>query len=304
MGLGSPDPDQNKEWFDMQCNDQIINELNEMSRIPLILTLILGMALSGPGQADVTITQLANEGVLIAAGQARILVDGMVVEPYSVYGGLPPDVAGLFDQAAGPFAGVDLALASHRHHDHNQPKFACNFLGASPDTKFASSTQVLDLMREKCRSFVTSSPRISIIDPQYGQPVYIDVEGARVTAFPLSHGTGKYARLQNYGHLVEIGDMTVLHIGDAAMNPEDFSRAGLDQVDLDVVLIPFWFFQPGPGMQVVEKFLDAPNKIAVHIPPGEMAEIAEYMDAEYPQVLILKNPLDEVSFSAERPSLH
>ncbi len=36
--------------------------------------------------------------------------------------------------------------------------------------------------------------------------------------------------------------MTVLHIGDAAMDPADFQRAGLDQVKLDVVMIPFWYF--------------------------------------------------------------
>ena len=71
-------------------------------------------------QADVTITQLANEGAVIASGDTRIMIDGMVVEPYAVYGGLPADAVPQFQSASGAFADIDLALVSHRHHEHNE----------------------------------------------------------------------------------------------------------------------------------------------------------------------------------------
>ena len=249
-------------------------------------------------QADVTITQLANEGVILSDGQSRVMIDGMVVEPYSIYGGLPADAIPRFRAASGEFAGIELALVSHRHHDHNQPAAACTFLKASEDTSLRTSEQVIGLIREKCRSFVTTSPRIMTIDPQYDAPYRMTLGGVSVTIFPLSHGTRKYAKIQNYGHLVEIGGLRVLHIGDAAMDPTDFERAGLDQVELDVALIPFWFFQPGPGAAVIERFLDAPLKLAVHIPPGEMAEVRQYMAESYPRVQILEKPLEQIRFSA------
>ena len=252
---------------------------------------------TAPLAADITLTQLANEGVIISDGETRILIDGMVVEPYSVYGGLPAEVIPLFEQASGPYSGIDLALASHRHHDHNQPRFACQFLQNSPGTQFASSSQVIGLMREKCRTFMTTSPRVTEINPQYGEPHVLQLEGARVTVFPLSHGTRKFARIQNYGHLVEIGGMTLLHIGDAATDPSDFAQAGLDKVQIDVALIPFWFFQPGPGSEVMTKFLDATSQVAVHIPPGEMEEVSSYMSEDHPRVIILQNTLDQTRFS-------
>jgi L-ascorbate metabolism protein UlaG (beta-lactamase superfamily) len=255
---------------------------------------------SGLLQADITVTQLANEGVIVSDGETRIMIDGMVVEPYSVYGGLPAEAATLFEEASGAFDQVDLALASHRHHDHNQPRFACQFMEQSEGTIFVSSSQVLGLMREKCRQLVTTSPRIKQIDPQYGDPHRFTQGDANVTVFPLSHGTRKYAKIQNYGHLIELGGMTMLHIGDAAMDPADFERAGLAQLEIDVVLIPFWYFQPGPGASVIGQYMDAPVKIAVHIPPGEMEEIRSYMDEEYPRVIILENPLNEVRFSSTR----
>jgi len=261
--------------------------------VKAIVLLCLGLSV----QADITVTQLANEGVIISDGETRIIIDGMVVEPYSIYGGLPPEAASLFDQASGAFDGIDLALASHRHHDHNQPRYACQFMQESKGTQFVSSSQVLGLMREKCRSLVTTSPRVSEIDPQYGKPHVFKQGGANVTVFPLSHGTRKYAKIQNYGHLIELGGMTILHIGDAAMDPTDFQRAGLDQVEIDVVLIPFWYFQPGPGASVISQYMDAPHKIANHIPPGEMEEIRTHINKEFPGVLILEAPLNEVRFS-------
>jgi L-ascorbate metabolism protein UlaG (beta-lactamase superfamily) len=262
----------------------------------LVLTLLAATA-----RADVTVTQLANEGVILADGETRIMIDGFVVDTYSVYGGLPAEAAVLFNAGSGPFAGIDLALVSHRHHDHNQPAHACSFMQRSAATRLYTGSQVIGLMREKCRSFVTSSPRVREISPQYNAPEDLESKGARIRIFPLSHGSRKYAKIQNYGHLVELGGLTVLHVGDAAMAPTDFARAGLDKVALDVALIPFWYFQPGPGGTLIRDFIDARFKVAVHIPPGEMVEVKAYLQKDYPQVIVLEEPLDQAVFSAPPP---
>lgn len=273
--------------------------LKKLACVEFLLACCLSTAL----QADITVIQLANSGYVVEAGGSRVMIDGMVVEPYAVYGGLAPEVAEQFFSADGDFADIDLALVSHRHHEHNQPEFACRFMQASRSTQLHSSGQVIGLMREFCREFITTSPRVLEIDPQYGVPVVIERDGAKVTVFPLSHGTRKDARIQNFGHLVEVGGMTVLHIGDATMDPVDFERAGLEGIRIDVAMIPFWFFQPGPGGEIVKRFLDAPTKIAMHIPPSEMAEVQAYMEAAYPQVVVLERPLQRARFSAgARPS--
>jgi len=256
-------------------------------------------ALWSAAHADVTITQLANEGVVISdQGSARVMIDGMVVEPFSIYGGLSEELSSRFYRAEGPFEGIQLALASHQHHDHNQPGPACQFLQQSTGTRFVSSSQVVDLIREKCRQFVSTSPRIRIVGPKDGDSVEIESDGARVTAFPISHGVGKYASLQNFAHLVEIGGLRVLHLGDAAMDSENFSKSGIATLNADVVLIPFWFFQPGPGGDIVERFLQAPHQIAVHIPPREMQLVREELRLHYPSVIVLERTVDQVSFTA------
>jgi L-ascorbate metabolism protein UlaG (beta-lactamase superfamily) len=174
----------------------------------------------------------------------------------------------------------------------------------STATEFYSGSQVIGMMREKCRQFMTTSPRVHEVSPQYEAPESFQAGGAKIRIFPLSHGTRKYARIQNNGHLIELGGLTVLHVGDAAMDATDYARAGMEEVDIDVALIPFWYFQPGPGAEVIEKYINARFKIAVHIPPGEMAEVKEYMQQGFPQVMILEDPLDQVEFTAPAPPPH
>lgn len=284
----------------MQFKEQIyVKAKIKMPRPRHVICCVMLLAgFVNPLSAALTVTQLANEGVMITDGEFRILIDAMVVEPYSIYGGLPEEAVLLFEQVSGPFSDIDMLLVSHRHHDHNQPRFACQFMQQSTGTVLLAPPQAIGLMREKCREFVTTSPRIRPVAPQYEQAHIIELERGRITVFPLSHGAGKYARLQNYGYLIELNGMSIVHIGDAAMNSADFIKAGLDKVKIDVALIPFWYFQPGPGSELVTNFLDAPYKIAVHIPPGEMQEIKDYMVAEFPRVMILSNPLEEATFSA------
>ena len=264
----------------------------------VILVLFAGIMAPVVSSADVTVTQLANAGVILSdGGKNQVMIDGMVTEPYSLYGGLPENVVALYSKASGPFAGIDVALASHQHHEHNQPVSACQFMQKSTGTLLVSSQQVVDLMHEKCREFAVAGPRIKVIDPQYDQPEVMQLGDVKITAFRLSHGGGKYSVLQNFGFLVEIGGMRVLHVGDADMNAADFIRAGVHSMNVDIALLPFLYFEPGPGPDLVHTYIDAPHKIANHIPPGEMAEIKEYMQGAYPEVLILEKPMDQVSFS-------
>ena len=68
-----------------------------------------------------------------------------------------------------------------------------------------------------------------------------------------------------------------------------------------MIYYPFWYFQPGPGAALVKQYLDAPVKIAVHIPPGEMEEVRPYMTENFPEVTILEPTMKEMVIgSADR----
>lgn len=266
------------------------------SRAAFVNSLLLA-ALCGPAAADVTVTTLANQGVVVSDGATRVMVDGLVVEPFSIYGGLPADAVGLFERREGPFADVDLVLVSHRHHEHNQPAHACRFMQNSR-ALLVTSGQVIGLMREKCRTFMTTSDRVREIDPQPGSAVRLTIGDARISVFPLSHGTRKYARIQHFGHLIELGGVTVLHVGDAAVDESGFEAAGLQDRVIDVALVPFRYFEPGRGQAIVRRYMDARVKIAVHIPPDELEEVRAWLAETRPGVHVPQGPLEVFEVSA------
>lgn len=259
---------------------------------------LAALCLAGPAAAEVTVTSLANQGVLVSDGKTRVMVDGLVVEPYALYAGLTPEAAGLFERMEGPFADVDLVLVSHRHHEHNQPAHACRFMERSANARLVTSRQVIDLMREKCRAFINGNPRVRMIDPQPGEAVRLTQGGARVTVFPLSHGTRKFARIQHFGHLVELNGVTVLHVGDAAVDESGFEAAGLHDRVIDVALVPFRYFEPGRGQAIVRRYMDARVKIAVHIPPDELEEVRAWLAETWPGVHVPQGPLEVFEVSA------
>ena len=254
---------------------------------------------SQPLAADITITFLGNEGVLISDGTSKVLIDGFLAEPFAIYEGLTEQATAQQSRAASPFDNIGLALASHRHFDHFQPDQACRFMKASPATLFVSSPQVQVLLKDRCKPFAATNKNIRSIIPALGVSERVRRGGLSAEIFPLSHGVGKYAVLQNYGHLVELGGMTVLHIGDAAMDSAHFIVAGLQNRQLDVALIPYWFLVQTTGRHLVSQYMDARYKIAVHIPPKEYQEIKSILAEEMPEVIMFDSRMSELRFSPE-----
>jgi len=263
------------------------------------LTTAILLIFSQPLVADISITFLGNEGVLLSDDSNKVLIDGFLAEPFAIYEGLTEPARALQSRAAAPFDKIGLALASHQHFDHFQPDQACRFLKASPATLFVSSPQVQALLKDRCKPFAASHKNIRTVVPALGVSELLRQGGYSAEIFPLSHGVGKYAKLQNYGHLVEIGGMTVLHIGDAAMDPADFIVAGLQNRQLDVALIPYWFLVQTTGRQLVAQYMNARHKIAVHIPPKEFQEIKTILADEMPEVMVFDSRMSELRFSAQ-----
>lgn len=231
----------------------------------LLLALALtpgGCGVVGDGAADATgtleVTWLANEGALISAGGKRVLIDAFVPEEYSIYTALPEAVAAAMLEGAPPFDGVIVALVSHVHADHFQPEFAREVLARRDEIVLVSSPQV--------QATGALAGRAEVRLPAPGQSAFWSGHGVDVEFLNLSHGSGRVAEIQNLGHIVTIDGYRVLHIGDAAMDPENFAPYRLADRDLHVALIPYWYFSSAEGRQIVEEHLVADLRIAVHLP--------------------------------------
>lgn len=251
----------------------------------------------------VDVIQLANEGYLLRSGDTAVLIDAFVAEPYSIYAALPPEVHA--DMVAGrpPFDGIDLALVSHAHRDHFQPESAAAFLVQHPATLLATSPQVLEALASAsspAEADREGAPRAVTREvlPEPGQTLLLDHAGVYVEVLRLSHGSGRFASIQNLGHLVTIDGVTVAHLGDAEIGEEIFAPYALAERGIDVALVPYWYLVSAPGRRLVARHFPEAQIIATHVPPEELDAVRRGLAASHPDAVLLREPLDSRRFGA------
>jgi len=238
---------------------------------------------------------LANEGFLLKSGGQSVLIDGFVAEPYSVYGSLPPEVLEQMMGGVAPFVSVDVALASHYHRDHFQAETALSFLFAQPDCHFVSSPQVLTALQNVATELEAPLPeqQLQELFPEPGERKRF-LKGTLLIEFlHLSHGTGRFAQIQNQGHLIHINGVTALHVGDAAMVPAHFEPYQLSKRGIDVAFVPYWYFDDEDGRTVIQEHFRPAQLVACHIPPGELKAVTKRLAESDPKVIVPSKALQE-----------
>lgn len=239
-------------------------------------------------QADsVCATFLANAGFLLAGSGEAVLIDAFVTEPYSMYGALTPQHAEALAQAHAPFDNVVFALASHVHRDHFQTAPASAFLNAGRAAQLMSTPQVIESLGYT--SWTEDSDRALVVWPETGRDRV--VQGAvQIEFLPMRHTNARNYGVQNLAHLVRIGDASFLHVGDAEMLPEHYDRFDLVSEEIEVGLIPYWFFMSESGRRIVYEHIAAKTYVAMHIPPAETRETIDNLAEIDPAIIVAVRP--------------
>lgn len=249
---------------------------------------------------------LANEGFAIRGDSAAVLIDAFVAEPFSVYGEVPMEVLREITAGGAPFDEARLALVSHVHADHFQAEVASFYLLKRPDAQICSSPQVIDAIRSTMEAVRQNNPeglrapiqsdRLQMVWPQEGASEHRDFGEIRVDFLRLPHGSERHAGIENLGHVIHLNGQRILHLGDATMEESYYEPYDLGSRNLDVALIPYWFFEDASGRATIEKHLKARYTIAMHIPVKEMAEIKERLQKSDPHVIVLDQPMQFMRF--------
>lgn len=256
--------------------------------------LLLGAAsailATAQSSEKVELTYIANEGFLIAGGGKKVLVDALLREGIPQdYARPDPNTLRKMESAEPPFDHVDLALATHFHRDHFNAASVAAHLRANPQVTFVSVHQAADLVAKEFAPGAREFARILSTTPDPQQKRHLTVNGIPLNVIRLRHG-----KFENTGFLLTLAGKKILHLGDSDGDVANFDVFDLEKEQIDVALVPYWYFLSTEGKRVVREHIRARNVIAIHVaiekPDGEAKRDVAAIRREFPDVIIATEP--------------
>jgi L-ascorbate metabolism protein UlaG (beta-lactamase superfamily) len=236
------------------------------------------------GAPPASVTYIGNSGFLIRAGGKAILIDALFdgfPGGYVVPSGVrEPLLAG-----RAPYDGIDLILATHDHADHFSAAAVRRVLASNPRAVFVGPVNAAAALADV-------GGRARALDPAEGRRAETEVEGIRVEAMRLSHGTppAGVPDIGNLGYLVTVGGMKFFHTGDIdyqIVTPALLASLGIPDEHVDVAFVPhFYLGGPGPIPFVVEG-LRPRFVVASHLQYTDTPVNGEQIRRNFPNAVLL-----------------
>jgi L-ascorbate metabolism protein UlaG (beta-lactamase superfamily) len=240
----------------------------------LIAPAVVSQATSAPAQAT-TVRYVANSGMLVTAAGRRFLIDAPIREGIPPYATSSAEERGLLEGAREPYAGVNAILITHWHEDHFSPDAVAAHLASSPRTLLISSPEVVDRVRAVAPALPAA--RLRGVLPAPGASEAVDVGGLPVHVLRIRHNPTRRLPEQHVGFLIG-GPSPVLHVGDADPKADNFALLrSLPAVDL--ACLPFWYVTDVTNRLMVGESIRPRRIVAMHVPPGDAAEVASTLRA-------------------------
>jgi L-ascorbate metabolism protein UlaG (beta-lactamase superfamily) len=237
----------------------------------------------------VAVTYLANEGLLIQYGDTGVVIDGLFREGVSGYARVPADELEKLETARAPYDKVKLLLVSHQHGDHFDARSAARHLEHNPKARLISSEQVVKQVRAAAKP--DAKGRIERVEPQDAEKVTVEAGEVKVEVLELSHGSGRFAKISNLGHIIHIGGKRLLHVGDAELNPGTTEPLTRHARGVDIALVPYWMLFGERGRSFVQETLAPKTIVAIHVPPGEAESVTKRIQSHTPEAIVLTKPM-------------
>ena len=219
----------------------------------------------GAGKAPVTLTYIANMGVLVGSGDTKVLIDALFDKPNPEYRAPAPEALDKIIKGEAPFDGVKLALVTHNHPDHFAAGVAVRFLESRSERVLVAPADAVAEMRKAASDWTKLEPQVISLDLEKGKIERLKAAGIPITAVRTLHSGDRDAPM-NLMYLFEIGGRRIFHEGDSTGKPEVFKGIGLESAPIDLAVVHYWFpLDPNMAKHLQEAF--QPDHLALgHLP--------------------------------------
>jgi L-ascorbate metabolism protein UlaG (beta-lactamase superfamily) len=260
-------------------------------RIGCLLAALALLPSIGLGQRTdgLTLTFLANEGVMLSSGGKKVLIDALFVKYKTGFATPADSTQAALAAARAPFDNVDLILATHYHGDHFHPQQVAAHLAANPRATLATSAQVIDSLRGRLPRGGPIDARILARTTPPGTRRREVINGIPVEFIGISHGTGprNHLQIEHLAYIVELGGKRVLHVGDAILSEDNLRAFRLDTARIDVALVPTWVATGKSSREAIERWVKPKQVVAFHVGEGEGEQATRDVRSANPSAITL-----------------
>lgn len=216
-----------------------------------------------------SITHLANEGVLLTAGNRKILIDALFGDYGPAFARPADSTQRQLEQARPPFDSVDVVLVTHRHGDHFGAREMALHLQASPTATLVAPSQVIDSLRQYAPARQLPPARLQGRSVQAGTRRRETINGVTIELLGIPHGGGILRRQpEHLGYIVDIGGRRILHVGDTGSEEDAFEALRLDTARIDVALLPIGMIDGAEGRRIVSTWIKPRQIVEIHLGRG------------------------------------
>lgn len=247
---------------------------------------------------SIAVTYIANEGFLIEAAGRKVLIDALFDGGQPDYAVPSREPLGEIEAGKGPFAAIDLILATHVHGDHFSPAIVLRYLRAHPQSHFAAHKQVVDTIRAD-RSFPDVRKQVHELDLLAGVRGQVALDGITVDALCLNHGAPQ-REVKNLVFLVDLGGARFLHMGDTFLwDPENdipLNAYPFERTHVDLLFLNQYDRGPARSRDFIATRIKPSHLVIMHIGPGEFATISQKLYAAFPLAAMFEKPMERRVF--------
>jgi L-ascorbate metabolism protein UlaG (beta-lactamase superfamily) len=272
----------------MTTSPKMFRTVRGLMTFMLISACVSGQAAPGtnPGHAGQTarrlplrLTYIANEGVLVSSGNAKVLIDALFDKPNKEYRAPAREVLDKIMKGAPPFDGVELVLVTHNHPDHFDASLAVRYLETVPGPIVLAPADAVAEMRKVATDWTKIEARVAPLDIKVGEKERRDLKRIPVTAFRTLHSSDVESPM-NVMFLFELNGWRIFHEGDSTGKTGVYHDFGLGSVPVDLALVHYWFPLEPNCARFLQEVLKPDHIALMHLPirlesdaPGKIDQV-------------------------------
>lgn len=249
---------------------------------------LLACCFQGP-----TVTYVANEGVLIAAGEDAVLIDAIHQEGNPIYAKVAAETFAAMRAGADPYDQVTLVLVTHPHPDHFHAQAIADHLRANSGAVFIAPPDAAQAVGNAFPGAMRG--RVRPLYPGHGESLETRLGDVAVRVLNLPHGSKQFAEIQNVGYVLNVGGYSILHVGDAKADISVFEAYSAHIQGVDIAIFPYWYMMQTQGRDLIDTIIKPGQLLLCHVPPAEADEVKQKVQNQYPQAIVLVEPGQQIS---------